>query len=641
MIPPHILQLCQAQETVTSVLEKDPTEPAGRIFHRLYGHPPRHHAPSSSSSSSSLPTSTQAQALECGRWGPTVPSPLFLDAFADALSCLAPDPTLGMVSPPLMGSHGTVPLAVVAPLLDVARHCSNLLVRAQADVFFSTSVWQPSAAQRLIRNALVELSRRAGGEGRRVAVRIMFDKAAVCNVVDPYRPVKPAEWTGPGIGLPAPEDVPHLDLEVLSFHRLPLGTLHTKFCVVDRKVAVVMSNNVEDNDNLEMMIHVEGPVVEGIYDTALVTWNKHARLPACQVPSTDEGDPSTPFGNERPSSLEEGHSGKRSAEAAVVDQTPLKLPEHTPDDPHYDTDLAAEAARIQSCYLPRDQETLLQAANRQLNATAKNPVAPTGPGILPGEEMTPFIYDPSPPTVPMALVSRPAYGLPDKSSLHVPQNEAFLSLIRHARRSIFIQTPDLNAAPLLPALADALERGVDVTYYVCFGYNDAGESIPGQGGTNEQAARALMALLGRKRRPRRPEEEEEEQRGRLRIYQYVAKDQDRPIHQLFKSRSCHIKLLIADDDVAVQGSGNQDTQSWFHSQEINVMVDSRAVCAQWREAVERNQNTRLFGEVGEDGVWRDKEGNPGEGYSGDPGVVDGLLWGVGGMLKKIRAAGGF
>ncbi len=28
----------------------------------------------------------------------------------------------GMISPPLMGSHGTMPLAVIAPLADIFRH---------------------------------------------------------------------------------------------------------------------------------------------------------------------------------------------------------------------------------------------------------------------------------------------------------------------------------------------------------------------------------------------------------------------------------------------------------------------------------------------------------------------------------------
>jgi hypothetical protein len=184
--------------------------------------------------------------------------------------------------------------------------------------------------------------------------------------------------------------------------------------------------------------------------------------------------------------------------------------------------------------------------------------------------------------------------------------------------------PDLNAKPLLPALIEACKRKVEVTYYVCLGYNDAGELLPGQGGTNEMAANQLYSQLSEHEKPF------------LKVFFYVAADQDHPIHNAFKQRSCHIKLLIADDSVAVQGSGNQDTQSWFHSQEVNVLVDSPIVCRAWREGIERNQNTALFGRVNEDGCFYDKDGNlaPGS-YGTDAGK---FAWAKGffGILNKAQ-----
>lgn len=232
--------------------------------------------------------------------------------------------------------------------------------------------------------------------------------------------------------------------------------------------------------------------------------------------------------------------------------------------------------------------------------------------------------------VPMALCNRKPFGSLNHSSVYVAQNECFLSLIRNAQRTIFIQTPDLNASPLMPALTQALKRGVEVTYYVCLGYNDSGELMPGQGGTNEMAAGSLLKSLTT------PEE-----RARLHIFFYVAADQDHPIHNKFKQRSCHVKLLIADESVAVQGSGNQDTQSWFQSQEVNVMVDSPLVCEAWREGIERNQNTRAYGRAAEDGCWYDAKGNLAEGSLGmDPGR---FAWakGVKGAVGRLRGKGGF
>jgi hypothetical protein len=43
-------------------------------------------------------------------------------------------------------------------------------------------------------------------------------------------------------------------------------------------------------------------------------------------------------------------------------------------------------------------------------------------------------------------------------------------------------------------------------------------------------------------------------------------DQIRPLNFSQKSRNCHIKFMSIDDQVAIMGNGNMDTQSWFHSQ---------------------------------------------------------------------------
>jgi phosphatidylserine/phosphatidylglycerophosphate/cardiolipin synthase-like enzyme len=459
----------------------------------------------------------------------------------------------------------------------------------------------------------------------------MYDKASPANAINPHQYIRPKSYTAKSIDLPSPDEIPNIDMEVVSLHRFVLGTLHAKFCVVDRRVAAVMSNNTEDNDNLEMMVHVEGPIVDSIYDTALITWQNglHPQLPLCDSPPTSEDGISST--TQRPGHEDVTASQERME--TVTEKDPEEATrEHTSEDPHYDDDIAGEVRRMQASYSEKEGESRLQAANRKLNVAVPTPVEPTGPEIQAGEEMTPYILssDDAKP-VPMALVSRPPYGSIDSKNVHVPQNEAWLSLIRNAQRDIFIQTPDLNAGPLIPALINALKRGVEVTYYVCFGYNDPGEMIPGQGGTNDQIAQTLVASL--------PEDSTE--RELLHIYNYVGKDQDHPIHQSFKSRSCHIKLLIVDGSVGIQGSGNQDTQSWFHSQEINVMVDSVEICQKWREGIDRNQNTKKFGKVAKDGIWRDENGKPAKGYMGNPGTVMGLVKGAVGMIQKWKGPGGF
>ncbi len=79
-----------------------------------------------------------------------------------------------------------------------------------------------------------------------------------------------------------PAEIPGLDLEVVNYHRVLLGTFHAKFMIVDRKVALLNSNNIQDRPNLELMTHLEGPIVDSFYEVALHSWyNKLSPMMPC------------------------------------------------------------------------------------------------------------------------------------------------------------------------------------------------------------------------------------------------------------------------------------------------------------------------------------------------------------------------
>jgi hypothetical protein len=100
--------------------------------------------------------------------------------------------------------------------------------------------------------------------------------------------------------------------------------------------------------------------------------------------------------------------------------------------------------------------------------------------------------------------------------------------------------------------------------------------------------------------------------------------------------------MIVDGTLGIQGNGNQDTQSWFHSQEVNLMVDSPEICGEWLAAVRRNQNTELFGAVDrEDGVWRDEAGREVDGAIGVDAGRFAWLKGFKGAVERVRGTGGF
>jgi hypothetical protein len=51
-----------------------------------------------------------------------------------------------------------------------------------------------------------------------------------------------------------------------------MGTFHAKLLLVDRQVALVNSNNIQDRPNIESCVRLEGDIVNSVYDHALISW---------------------------------------------------------------------------------------------------------------------------------------------------------------------------------------------------------------------------------------------------------------------------------------------------------------------------------------------------------------------------------
>jgi hypothetical protein len=496
-------------------------------------------------------------------------------------------------------------------------HMANLIVRADKEVFLATNYWINSVASSYITEALKELSRGAGERGTKVVVKIIYDRGSPKQMIEPHYFVGEKEYLSKAVNLPPAEEIPNLDMQVMNFHRPMLGTFHCKYMIVDRKYAVLQSNNIQDNDNMEMMIHLEGPIVDSMYDMALISWDKKLEppLPSHNTPAAEGGlgsfgnkshdeifgpdgslkghsaivhpdkmqerkayehehreikypgdvpsqasndtsdtgradvltGPSTtdsvlhpvdkPHDGEEVREITEGvsqqhlddpanpqkHTSKQMiAENARLEGTTSEayaskenendsapagasargpdtktqeflgfgeqsipsaqilhpspegnlLPEHTPDDPHYDTDIAGEVARVQTSVSPKPGETRVEAVTRHLNHTTNKGFQGNAPDCAPDEEMTPYIPHPVHEPFPIAMVCREPYGPPNHHSVYNPQNEVWLSALRNAKKNVFIQTPTLNAEPLVPAIQEACERGIDVFCYICLGYND-------------------------------------------------------------------------------------------------------------------------------------------------------------------------
>ncbi len=65
------------------------------------------------------------------------------------------------------------------------------------------------------------------------------------QLLDNHQAVSSSEWTAKAVQLPAAGEIPHIDMQVVNYHRPIFGTFHSKFMVIDRKIAIVSSNNIQ------------------------------------------------------------------------------------------------------------------------------------------------------------------------------------------------------------------------------------------------------------------------------------------------------------------------------------------------------------------------------------------------------------
>lgn len=61
-----------------------------------------------------------------------------------------------------------------------------------------------------------------------------------------HRIVSPGVYSSPEVGLPAPEEIPGVSLEVQNYHISPVGSFHQKTVVIDREIVLLSSNNVQN-----------------------------------------------------------------------------------------------------------------------------------------------------------------------------------------------------------------------------------------------------------------------------------------------------------------------------------------------------------------------------------------------------------
>ncbi|KAG2344488.1 hypothetical protein BDR05DRAFT_975536 [Suillus weaverae] len=520
---------------------------------------------------------TQAGAdrtAECGNFG-NRPSDLFLKIYCDA----------SVVSPPLLGSRGVVNLSIIFVIPNIIQHHYDCIVRAESEVFLAPNLWQASKSASKICDALLELWRRAMKKGKRIVVKI--------HVI-----VGDAEMASDEVKPPKRSDIPGIDFELVDFHQPIFGTFHCKFMIVDRKMALLNSNNIHDRPNVGMMIHLGGPIV------TVFGLGTCAHPFRCLIPGTGRLMEATSLewimNMPRP-------GFRMAAKGAQLFKT-LQLEAGGIHDGDVDKGGKEDHASFGSLdagvpFISGTYQTITEHLNagNQPDTHASMPYEPPAPSR---DEYTPHILHTRHGEYPMVLISRAPNGNPGSpaSGLQSAQDAAWLAGLKYAHRKVFIQSPTLNVVPVVEGILNAVRRGVECILYIDVCFNDGGEALPGQGGTNEEVSKTMFTQIT------------DEEKEKLKLYWYTGKHQIKPVNATARKRNCHatgtrVQLVLTDGPLTEVHQKNSDTQSWYHSQEVNVMVDNLTVCEDWFDGIWRNQNTHLH-ELEKDGIYRDKDGIP-------------------------------
>lgn len=120
----------------------------------------------------------------------------------------------------------------------------------------------------------------------------------------------------------------------------------------------------QDNDNTEMMSHLEGPIVDCLWDTFLVSWHK-AMTPS--PPSVDRTAASLPLPTFQESTFTDMFNEQGQFRKPETGPAEPRIPEHMPGDPHYDDSISGEIHRMHSALSPRNGETPPEIVARHLS----------------------------------------------------------------------------------------------------------------------------------------------------------------------------------------------------------------------------------------------------------------------------------
>ncbi|KAF8426976.1 hypothetical protein EV426DRAFT_591035 [Tirmania nivea] len=413
------------------------------------------------------------------------------------------------------------------------------------ELLFVTCFWSKSASLEYLSKTLLELNRLHPLSCRdhirsKLRIRICFSSRSAFQKLFHTSSDKGYIYANTArayqkLGLPSPEKLGNLDIVIKSKFFRPISVLHGKYVIVDRKRLLLPSCNVSWEEWLECMGVFEGGIVDSFLEYYHETWGDTRE--SLQSPSGSQNNQCT----------ESIWAPKPLPPLSIQFRRDRLSPTIFLTQPHH------------AVFPPlRFVPTII---SRFISTCLPFRISPS--------------VTPAPPT---------------------PQNVFMAALVRQARRSIFIQTPNLTCPDLLEVLYERLTRhgeSIDIEIITCTKMmlleqvvttglggpsprKDGAERKRRWGATTESCVKELFRRVN----------VTINESSTLRIYYYTSlpvilassayggdvKSRFTAQEEMEMAKQSHVKAMIVDEEVTVIGSANGDRASWFTSGEVNVMV---------------------------------------------------------------------
>ncbi|RYP48942.1 hypothetical protein DL769_011148 [Monosporascus sp. CRB-8-3] len=429
------------------------------------------------------------------------------------------------------------------------------ILEAEREVILVTCFWAPSSTLNALNETLTKLAKQRCEEIRNgsaagpdahilppLRIRIcfssrspfqkLFHTSSRAGYVYP-----PSQWPTK-LGLPTPEllEAGRIDLQVKTLFFLPFSVMHPKFLIIDRRRAFLPSCNISWESWLEGCVQITGDAVSRLMQFYWGVWEH------------DTGD-----GMGDRSDCEQRDSITRmSSSIGRIGLTSVESP----------------ATLFKRLDVGTTPTVLLPSSHH------RNP------------QFRPF---------PWQLTARPPA---------TPLNCAILHLFDISQSTIYLQTPNLTSSAVIDALLEALQRSINVTIVTSKGMMVL-EQIVTAGTTTSMCLISFIRRY-RQRQARNSKAEavgdpgstvdleaQYSRLGKLKISYFHPATRDSATRPLEEPVQSHLKLTIVDGQYTVLGSGNMDRASWFTSQELGILFQSREFASSVSESVAEVLSDRL------------------------------------------------